>query len=295
METAATTWHHDEYLYGAPLFPAAPLSWLAPLWCFACGVLASGGLTSNSGSLLRLPLGLLLAGPLLGTAWAGSAQLRHLRSNPDSPVQPSTPESIRSLPYTLPGSLGHRIATWVARAVASSQQSPLHKAVWRWLAGSLFSLAVAAQLGPVCLLLAALGLAGASILAWGRRDHSDSPLLSIALPLLLSWLLGHSAYGPLHVASALSAACFALTFSACASLERKEGEPGAQVALQAAAAAVLVAIKQPLLAAAIALLATPQLLLASLLTAPSGRGQYFAHIQWTLALSLLLSALALGA
>ncbi len=42
-----------------------PVTWFAPAWAFLCGAIASGGLGWEAGSLSRLTLGILMAGPIL--------------------------------------------------------------------------------------------------------------------------------------------------------------------------------------------------------------------------------------
>jgi hypothetical protein len=63
---------------------------------------------------------------------------------------------------------------------------------------------------------------------------------------------------------------------------------------QVVVAATLVAIKQPLAAAVIALLATSNWLLFPMLGTQPGRERYFRALQTSLIASMLLAALALG-
>ncbi len=297
----------NEYLYGRPLYPVAPLSWLAPLWSFICGVVASAAWTWTGGSLLRLLSGLLLVGPLLGIAWGASTRTKWRRKPRSDAPGNIAQEPIPALPYTLPGSASHRLVTWLCAVSAWWQRVKprLGRPLVQLVVGSLFSLTVAAQLGWQSLALTVVGLVVAYASGFGYRRWASSPLISVSVPLFLTWLLGHSAYSPLHPASVLVAASFALTFYGRSVLNQglKESSRGSsllahgllwQVVPQAAVAASLVAVRQPIVAAVAALLGTPQLLLASLLETQPGRQRYFRAVQFQVVMSMFLTALALG-
>jgi len=310
------------YLYGQRFYPTAPLSWLAPLWFFVCGAAASGewaaslawdGVPAFMGDrILRLLAGLLLVGPLLGAVWAASTQIMSggslARSVADSlsTGDPDVRGTKRSLPYTLPGSLGHRLAVWLSERgqwwrqwLALQTGNP----VLQGFVGSVFALTLAGQAGQLSLVLTAVVLFTALIRAVVHGKYSSSRLLSLAFPLFAAWLLGHAAYNPLNVASVVIALCFALAFysfsAPSAALRGRFADshqpatrPNQGMIWQVLAVTCLILIGQPIAAATTALLATPQLLLCSLLKTESER--YFRAIQFQLMLIAFLTALALG-
>lgn len=116
-----------------------PLTWFAPMWAFACGVVSSGA--STDGQWLVIAAGILLAGPLVcATSQAANDWYdRHVDAinEPDRPIPSGR----------IPGAWGFYIAL-----------------IWTAL-----SLAVAAALGVWVFVAAVLGLA----LAWA---YSAPPL-----------------------------------------------------------------------------------------------------------------------
>jgi hypothetical protein len=299
----------NEYLYGRALYPAAPLSWLAPFCAFVCGALASGGWAWTGEHLLRLLLGLLLAGPLLGLAWAASTRTTPFGPAPvptgrtvwravldDDPPGDAAHATALCLPYTQPGSASQRLAHWLASASAWWQgaRERLRRPLVELVVSTVFALAVAAQLGRQNLLLVATALFAVYVSTFWRGNWAAHLRPAVFLPLWLAWLLGHVAFGALRPASVLVAACYALTL--CASLAHSQGQRALawQVMPQVVVAATLVAIKQPLAAAVIALLATSNWLLFPMLGTQPGRERYFRALQTSLIASMLLAALALG-
>ena len=289
MRTRQSNSLSDEYLYGQTFYPASPFSWLAPLWSFLCGAAASGAWTWTTNSILRFLLGVFLSGPLLGIVWSASTQIRWRDLLTYDPPSKVTPKPIPALPYTLPGSASEQLGSWLSTFLARWQQVKpyLGKPLLQLIASSVFSLTVAAQLGQQSLILTAagLGIAYVSSLDTKRR-------ISVLAPLFLAWLLGHTIYSTIHLASALIAVFFAVTLYSAP----KQMETGLiwQVMPQIAIVAGLVTIKQPLVATAVALLSTLGVLLIPLLQTQSGREKYFRIVQLQLAASMLLSALALG-
>jgi hypothetical protein len=286
------------------LYPAAPLSWLAPLWFFLCGVAASGGWAWTGSNLLKLLLGLLLAGPLLGLAWGavlsllkGSSTLIYRwASMADDPPANAASSTVAKLPYTLPGSASHRLARRLATVLAWWQQAKtdLQRPLLQMTVSTVFALAVAAQLGRASAGLTALGLLAAHASGLSQRHWGLSPAALVSLPLLLAWLLGHAVFSVLRPASAIVAASFALSLAGSFALYRGLKPLAWQIAPQVIAAASLVLVKQPVAAAVVALLGTPQLLLVSLLASPANRERYFSSVQFYLAASTFIAALALG-
>jgi hypothetical protein len=178
------------------------------------------------------------------------------------------------------------------------------------LAGTVFSLTVAAQLGQHTLALTLISLVCSYTFAFWPSRELLRGVLRISVPLLSTWLLGHVAFGQLSGLSVLAALGFAVAF--CGALVQAQGpeRPWAglvwQVLGQFGVAAVLVVLRQPLIAAVVALLVTPAFLLLVLLEpSPHGavpgdavlgarRSRYYHALQWPLAISMALAALAIG-
>ena len=300
LETTQRSASRDDYLYGRSLYPAAPLSWLAPYWFLLCGAAASMAWTWSGRSLLKLLLALLLVGPLLGTAWAASLQTRWREAFADDPPEDGEALCVATLPYTLPGSLGHRLARWLASLSSWWEQVKpyLGRPVVQLLVSTLFSLAVAAELGPRVLGLVVVGILLVYVGGLSRHRWPKGDLLAVPVPLLLAWLLGHATYQALRLPSAALAACFALTFWGSSALSKGSGGRLRgllrQLLPQLAAVCVLVAIRQPVAAAVVGLLSTPQVLLVPLLASAAERERYFGAMQVGLLASMSFAALAVG-
>ena len=300
---------HERVLAGAQvLYPAPPLSWLAPLWSYTCGVIASSGADWTGDSLLRFLLGLLLVGPLLGTAWRASEQIRPDRGLVTDPRGAAdTPRRLGAwIPYTLPDSPGEHFVSWLrATSAWSHQGAPESGTLLLQLAGSIvFSLTVAAALGQRALALAAAALVCVCIcgLVWQRRHVEPSAsggeggtsAMAVFLSIFLAWLIGHAAFAAIRPESALVGACFALVICACFQI-RRSGRSLLHLLLpQGIVIVYFVSIGQPVAAAGVTLLASAALLWAPLLEESVGRAAYFGAIQLPLAISMFLSAWTLG-
>jgi hypothetical protein len=309
---------NHEYLYGQLLFPVAPLSWLAPLWAFLCGVAASAGWAWTSARLLRFLSGLLLVGPLLGTAWAANIQTQWRAALTTGTKHSTTACSadsppglhVKALPYTLPGSISHRLALWLSAISLRWQtlQHDLRRPLLQMAVSTLFALSVAAGLGRWSLALTVLSLCTAYIAGWGPWHWRSKQLVTTSIPVLVAWLLGHFSFSNPEPASLTAAACFAAAFYGFSLLYRQPEQLTkglfCQVAAQLVIFATLIYVQQPLVAAAVAILATPQFLLIPLLESPPGarapagaraeHGRYFHAVQLQVLLSMLLAAAALG-
>jgi len=290
----------DRLMYGQRFYPTVPLSWLAPLWFFACGAAGSGGWAWTSGHVLRLLTGFLLAGPLLGLVWAASTRLHSGRLLVGSvatvaSANDGTPGTLRALPYTLPGSPGHRLMFWLSETSHSWRQALARqpgRPVLEGVVASVFALTLAAQTGRQSLALTAVFLCTALVRALVRGRWASSQLLSLAFPLLAAWLLGHAAYGNLSPFSTFVALCLAIAMHCLSALYRQATWSSQGLLWQGLAVASLILLGQPVAAAATALLATCQVLLSPLLQ--TARKSYFRAIQSQLLLSTFLTALALG-
>lgn len=284
-----------EYPYGQRLSLTSPLSWSAPLWFYVCGVAAASGWSWDASSWRRFFLGLLLVGPLLGTTWSGSGEIRigrklfkGARSLPGQP-------KVSCLPYTIPGSPGDQLAAWVSSVAAWWQQVGhwLGRSVLHLVLGTVFSIAVAATLSQRGLALTAVFL----LMAWIRAlagGPGSSGVVSISLPLCFAWLIGHVIYAPLNPASLVVAVCFALVCYGCSASGPASADLRWQLVPQVVGVACLVAIRQPVGAALLSLFASAHVLWAPLLQTREGISKYAGAVQIPVAVGMLVAALAIG-
>ena len=255
------------------------------------------------GGVLRFVLGLLLAGPLLGTAWRAGAQLRFhgqlaTELADDAPSRPLGPA-----PYTLPGSVSDTLASWLGMARSRLQRlaPEVRMTLPRLAVSTVFSVAVAAELGlrTLTVTTAALVCVYARCLLGGRWaarhprgdvEEPASPVLDVSLPILVTWLIGHTTYAAIRVESVMVAACFALALGVCAQVNQT-GKGLVRLLLpQAVLVALFVVARQPVTAAGVTLLASSQLLWSPLLQIPAGRARFFRALQLPLAAAMLLAA-----
>jgi hypothetical protein len=178
------------------------------------------------------------------------------------------------------------------------------------LVATVFSLTVAAQLGAHSLALAGCSLLAAYVGGLGLERRDSNGLATVSLPMLIAWLSGHAAFSSLHPLSVVVAAGFAAALFGCSLVGKHPEQPSKgliwQIGAQLLPVASLSAIRQPIIAAIVALLVTPQLLMIPLpqssankgmprnVGAGGGRARYFAGVQVQLMLSMFLTALALG-
>lgn len=278
------------------LYPTPPFSWLAPVWAFACGVAASSGATATGNHLLLFALGLLLVGPLLGTVWRASGQMRFRRRQTENGSAEPPTRAVASVPYTRSGSASEHLASWLGGIAGRFGQIEEESATpLRELAVSaVFAIALAAQLGQRTLVLALAALVCACVRSFGRGRLATNALISISVPVFVNWLIGHAVYTSLRPGSALVAACFALTLYGCSQADKTGKGPLRQLLPQAVTVGYLIVVRQPLVAAICTLLISAQLLWAPLLETQEGRQAYFRAVQAPLAISMLLSAWVAG-
>jgi hypothetical protein len=307
------------------LYPVPPLSWLVPLWSYACGVIASStavgtlppgiaGSTARtasrfagySGGALFFLLGLLLAGPLLGVAWGASGQIRCYREQATDPPANAPQKPLGTIPYTVPGSLSHALASRLRAVSTSLQQATpaIGMAPLRLVASTVFSLAVAAELGQRTLAITTVALLYICARSFGRgrraapraQSGAEAPtqILDISLPILITWLIGHATHAALRVESVLVAACFALVLWSCSHIHWTGNGLLRLLLPQALVIAYFIVDRQPVPATAVALLASAQLLWSPLLQTPAGRMEYLRALQLPLVTAMLLSAWTLG-
>ncbi len=315
MESSSThTPPASPLFYGERLYPASPLSWLVPLWAYACGAAASGAWKWSGVALLRLLLGLLLAGPLLGLVWGAVLTLRSSRvlwltwalglsGQPQAPTDSARADDTsidsvhgvrQSLPYTQPGSASHRATAWLVGFVARWEHARHHvgQPLVQLAAAALFSLVVAVQLGKQPFILATAGLT--MVLTIGFGLSKSYACLFTGLPVALAWLLGHASYAALTPLSAALAASFGWAICSSHQVDQGLASPARQAIPQVVVAGMLVAIKQPIAASIVASLASAGLLLSPLLEEYADRGRYFGAMQAAVAASMVIAALAAG-
>jgi hypothetical protein len=253
---------------------------------------ASGWLTLTGQNLLFLLVALFLADALWGTLWHLITETGWFVSSPwPSQAQEA---SLTVLPYTAPGSpshrLGRRLAWW--RTV-----------FWPRLGSVLLGLAVvlpltlilAIILGQRVIILTVAALA-IMVLAFLRaRRHSAPPLsLRAILEMGFAWLVGHTAFAPLTLWSFLLATCYTVAYHNCLTLAQGSGKHSLTLlrVSQAAVIALLIFLRQPVIAGVAGLLLLPPMLLQPFL----GRGGvelwYLQRTRPFLMAGMLLAALA---
>jgi hypothetical protein len=159
---------------------------------------------------------------------------------------------------------------------------------------TVFSLAVAAELGQGTLAITTAALLCAYARSLSRGRWAASQMMDISLPILLTWLIGHSMYAAIRAESVLAAACFALALCGCSQVHRT-GKGLLRLLLpQAVLVVYFIVIRQPLAVAGVTLFASSQLLWSTLLQMPAGRTKYFRAAQLPLMATMLLTAWTLG-
>ena len=271
-----------------------PVTWVGPTWATLCGVIASNSSARLDGrGWIRLALLLLLVDGGWGTLWAAVAgtdwspavrQWRHWRSS--DPIYP--------LPYTLPDTLADRLTIWIGQLLSWWRNS-----LWPTCGPSIS--AIAATLPVTALLSTMLGtelllLTGGAIaimqltLAWeggkGSCPAGWDAIVSLALP----WLAGHMAFGTLTLASTAASLAFAVawagsTWQASSCTRRALG-----IGFQLSVVLLLIVLYQPLSAALLVILITPQMALLPWLRRGQSSAWFARHSRpWVMAAMLLAS------
>ena len=295
MPEVASDWFNNEYLYGEPFFPERPLAWLAPIWSCVCGAASSGGCRWAPADWLRLALGLLLIGPLLGTVWIAAAQApwRYPRRQGRARAAPSASVEF---PYAQVGTASAALTARLARASRRwrSAEPVIGKPLAKFAIAAAFSIAVAGTLGRTCVLITVAGLAVSCLGAALWNQGYAKVVFRIGAPLLLAWLVGNGAFAPLSVAASATAVLFAFAVVGWRSAHQNRARETWQALPLLGIAGILAARGQPMLAAAVALLSTPSVLMVPLLQSKAGRAVYFRAMQLPLLAASSLAALALG-
>ncbi len=168
-----------------------PLPALAPVTAALCGALASGAIAWHERTPVMLLLLLLLVEPLMGGLWAVAFDPRWRADAAGD----SNSFQLPALPYSRPGSAGHRLMSWLSRVVAGWQAGRFATG-WLTIAFAAylaFALAVGVVLGYVVVAVIAGIVVLAARLIWrtGVLVHVLQALYDVSLP----WLMGMAAFG----------------------------------------------------------------------------------------------------
>ena len=275
-----------------------PLTWLGPAWAALCGAVASGWLTLSGENLLFLLIALFLADALWGTLWHLIAEGDWFVSSANWPSQVQE-ASLTALPYTAPGSPSHRIfgrlsrkLTWW-RAVFWPRLGP---ALLGLVVALPLTLVLAIILGQRVIILTVAALAIMVLALIRARRHSAPPLsLRAILEMGLAWLAGHIAFGPLTLWSLLLATLYAVAYHSCLKLATNSERRWLTLlkVSQGAVIALLIYLRQPVVAGVVGLLLLPQMLLQPFLDQGEVELWYLRRTGPFLMAGMLLAALAI--
>jgi len=274
-----------------------PLTWLSPAWAALCGAVASGWLTFSGQNLLFLLIALFLADALWGTLWHLIAERDWLAS---SNWRPQVQEaSLLALPYTAPGSPSHRVFSRLGRKLDwwRAVLWPRHGPAFVGLVAALpLTLILAIILGQRVIILTVAALALMVLALLRARRHSAPPLsLQAILEMGLAWLAGHTAFGSLTWWSFLLAILYTVAYHSCLKLAKNGGKPSLILlkVSQAAVVALLIFLRQPVVAGVVGLLLLPQMLLQPFLDQGQVELWYLRRTRPFLMAGMLLAALAI--
>ena len=247
----------------------APRStWLGPAWAALCGIVASSAFAFDALDVLLAAFVFILVDWAWPAIWTSSvrtdwrAPFAHWRETP-------APARSPDLPYLQPGSPAARLLGWGSRAVGWSRS--YFAPVAGQSAASLFvalivGLALSAAIGwrAAALTLAALAVTG--IGAWrAMRAALDSDWLRSIVYVALPWCLGHAAFAPPTVESALMGILFGLAYRALIESGERAPSPFGLIAPQAVGALALFAGDQPAAAFVVVLAVVAQAALRTFL------------------------------
>jgi hypothetical protein len=119
----------------------------------------------------------------------------------------------------------------------------------------------------------------------GRAINWLHGFVAVGLP----WALGHAAFGPLTLLSALTAVIFSLTYAALLDLTQGAATTRRWLLPQLALVVVLIALQQPIAAVALMALLAAQALLATVMQSLD----FARAAQWWLMLAMLVAALGI--
>ncbi len=268
---------------------------LGPAWAALCGAVASGRLALSGQSLLFLLMVLFLADPLWGTLWHLIAERDWFAYSADLQVEK---EDLAALPYTTPGSLSYRAFSWLNRKWAWWRV-----VFWPQLGHALLTLALALFLTlilsvilgqrVILITIAALAVTVLALLRAHRHGASSSSLQAI-LEMGFAWLAGHVAFAPLTLWSFVLAGFYTIAYHSC--LKLAQNSAGRWLLLlkasQATVIAILVFLREPVIAGVVALMLLPQMLLQPFLNQGAVELWYLRRTYPFLMAGTLLAALA---
>lgn len=283
--------------FGRELYPASPLSWLAPLWYYGCGVLASGYWRSPDAAILPPLLGLVLVIPLLGTAWRGALAFSQQRLSLQGVSSSDQAPARFQLPYMLPSSAGHRFTSALARIIYHwrNVRRLLELPLTELGVGCAGALVVAAFLGTPTLWVTLAGVVAALATAVASKAPADNTLATVTLPLLLCWLVALSLSGHFYALSVVPGLALALDGSALFAVERTGRGLLFQLAPQVLLVLCVLIAGRLLAGLVVGLSVFSQVLWAPALGAADQRRRYFQSLQVPWAIAMVVAALAVGA
>jgi len=283
--------------------------WLGPAWAILCGAVASGGLTIEWRTPVFLLLGALLADSVLGSVWGlagleGRAPRRKRRGDSDTQSgEVAGQGEVAGWPVVRwLGTWRGRLAHWASRTWPRATGSILG---WGFL--SLLAMLISSVLGsvPLALTVTALGLA-AWRLAMAPGEGRLSSVLTTCYLAGLPWLVGWAAFRNLQLGmnelrplgqALVWAAAYAMAFHAYRLLGRQSLARGSSLLTGAHLSAVLllIVVRQPILAGAVALLLLPQLLLQPALLRVGEGVWYLKRVQVFTMAATMATAMAMMA
>lgn len=310
------------HLFQLRLYPIRRFWSLGSGWAAIVGSLAVAGFALSPEFLLYLFLVWLLADPILGAVWdlgAGHpSPLRHrgIWRRLLSPRLPDVAPPVRLLPYTQPGSPGHRLAQRLGR-----MRLWWHDTLWpeagREFATLIAALGLALLLGSIlgrdalALVLLSIALSWLAALSTGKDTPTDAshPVTGYEDGMALwhalgeycvPWLIGAVVMGGPSWPVVVLGVCGSITYFGLIRLTHGFRLAGIS---QAAAALLLAGLRHPWAAAATVILLMPQWGLYIWATNPpakqigaysSATDAYLRGVQPFIILSMLLGALALA-
>ncbi len=271
---------------------------LGPAWAVLCGAVAAGGLALDWRSLVSLLLAVMMADAVLGSVWglASGGRRPWLRKAIGKRGRQARGSGVRGFLEYVRGRPGH----WRSQVWARAGTTVL--GLWFLV---LLALALAAALSGAVLLLTVAALA---VAVWRQalisREGALSAVLESCYLAGLPWLIGWFAFAGLGLARSelvlltealVWSAGYALTFHACRLLGGQRLTTGANllVMAQVVAAALLILVRQPLLAGGVALLLLPQVMLQPAMLDIGEGVWYLQRVQVFTMLAMLAAAVAL--
>jgi hypothetical protein len=286
-------------LIGLRMEISSSSTWLGSGWAALCGAVASGQMGFEAQSLLLLLLVLFLVEPVLGGIWGLIIGTDWFAPFAEGHLSRGEIPS-KSLPYTSPGSPGYRASRWLAGGLAWWRRD-FRPHVGTEFFSLILTLAVAITLAPLLgrmvTLLTLVAFVLMAVVFFSSRQREAISLSSRAiLELGLPWLIGHLAFGPLNWESVAFALAYTVAYYARFVLldGRRRTATRLLNGSQIVAVALLIIVKEPILAGIAGLLLLPQLLLQPFLWRGEAELWYLRRSQAWLMAGMLTTVLAIG-